>query len=184
MKGSGGMTLKMDDREIKRLMKASPTAVRRAAADTMNLAGTKVVRLTARAVGGELRVPQRVVVERTKFRKAAAQQKTPRAVIRVVTWKINPAVALNARELKRGGVSARGGYRWPKSFIATSPRGKRTVYTRKADAPRLPLSIEGIQLHNATKRALKRISKEEIRAYVNRQFPRRLRWRMRELTGR
>ncbi len=172
-----GITLKFNDASFRRLLRVSPKVALRAGRDVVNIAAKKVTGLTAKSVGGAASVPQKLIRRRTKTRSASAKSvKTLTATVQVITWPISPAGGLGAQELKRGGVSARGGHKWPNAFIARSPSGRKTVYTRRPGAWRLPIEREGVEIHDAAVRALRRISKREMTRLVNRRLAGRMRY--------
>lgn len=145
-------------------------AINRTAA-TIN---TRVVRNTTR----DKRVPAKAVKRSGAIKLKKSNFKTLTATITTRTRNLNPVTWLGARELKQGGVSARGGRKWPKAFIAKGRGSNRDFVFERKGKPRLPIKAHKVRLDQTvtgarTQRLIRRAGRGLFRENFEREAKRR-----------
>ena len=145
-------------------------AINRTAA-TIN---TRVVRSTTRSE----RVPAKAVKKSGAITLKKSTFKTLTATITTRTRALNPVKWLGARELKRGGVSARGGHKWPKAFMAHGQHGNGPFVFERKGKPRLPIKAHKVRLDHLdtgsrTQRWINRAGRGLFRKNFEREAKRR-----------
>lgn len=165
--------LRFEDRAFRRFLKNAPKAARAASVSALNKGNKKVASLVVKATAAEVSLPQKIIRKRLKTHRATSRALS--ASNRIVTWKVTDADTLRARQTRKG-VSARG-HAWPSAFIQRSPRGRKRIYKRIGKA-RYPIRTEGVDIHEAADRNLRRINKREGARVVNKLLPHEMKWRM------
>jgi hypothetical protein len=119
--------IKGDLSAIERALKQEPKLAKAAAVSALNKSVTQAQTAGVRQLAKQKRLPIRVVKRRTKVQRANAKRLY--AALVTLTTGI-PIDQLNARDLKKGGISA-GGKRYPHAFRAKVGAEKALIFERK-----------------------------------------------------
>lgn len=146
------MSVKGLEQAIDNLNGISKTAVPRASAQAVNRVAGRAVSRSVRVVAKDTRVPQKLVRQRARVRKATSRK--PRALIRVNRGNL-PAIKLgvaSARLSRRkrdkygaGSVLAVGRFRFPGAFIQQLKNGRWHIL-RRTTKSRYPIEVVSIPL--------------------------------------
>lgn len=146
------MSIKGLEQAIDNLNGISKTAVPRASAQAVNRVAGRAVSRSVRVVAKDTRVPQKLVRQRARVRKATSRK--PRALIRVNRGNL-PAiklgvasVRLSRRKRDKNGarsVLAIGRFRFPGAFIQQLKNGRWHIL-RRTTKSRYPIEVVSIPL--------------------------------------
>lgn len=146
------MSIKGLEQAIDNLNGISKTAVPRASAQAVNRVAGRAVSRSVRVVAKDTRVPQKLVRQRARIRKATSRK--PRALIRVNRGNL-PAIKLgvaSARLSRRkrdkygaNSVLAVGRFRFPGAFIQQLKNGRWHIL-RRTTKSRYPIEVVSIPL--------------------------------------
>lgn len=146
------MSIKGLEQAIDNLNGISKTAVPRASAQAVNRVAGRAVGRSVRVVAKDTRVPQKLVRQRARIRKATSRK--PRALIRVNRGNL-PAIKLgvaSARLSRRkrdkygaNSVLAVGRFRFPGAFIQQLKNGRWHIL-RRTTKSRYPIEVVSIPL--------------------------------------
>lgn len=146
------MSIKGLEQAIDNLNGISKTAVPRASAQAVNRVAGRAVSRSVRVVAKDARVPQKLVRQRARIRKATSRK--PRALIRVNRGNL-PAIKLgvaSARLSRRkrdkygaNSVLAVGRFRFPGAFIQQLKNGRWHIL-RRTTKSRYPIEVVSIPL--------------------------------------
>ena len=146
------MSIKGLEQAIDNLNGISKTAVPRASAQAVNRVAGRAVSRSVRVVAKDTRVPQKLVRQRARIRKATSRK--PRALIRVNRGNL-PAIKLGVASVKLSrrkrdkygvrSVLAVGRFRFPGAFIQQLKNGRWHIL-RRTTKSRHPIEVVSIPL--------------------------------------
>lgn len=146
------MSIKGLEQAIDNLNGISKTAVPRASAQAVNRVAGRAVSRSVRVVAKDTRVPQKLVRQRARIRKATSRK--PRALIRVNRGNL-PAIKLGVASVKLSrrkrdkygarSVLAVGRFRFPGAFIQQLKSGRWHIL-RRTTKSRYPIEVVSIPL--------------------------------------
>ena len=146
------MSIKGLEQAIDNLNGISKTAVPRASAQAVNRVAGRAVSRSVRVVAKDTRVPQKLVRQRARVRKATSRK--PRALIRVNRGNL-PAIKLGVASVKLSrrkrdkygvrSVLAVGRFRFPGAFIQQLKNGRWHIL-RRTTKSRHPIEVVSIPL--------------------------------------
>ncbi len=146
------MSIKGLEQAIDNLNGISKTAVPRASAQAVNRVAGRAVSRSVRVVAKDTRVPQKLVRQRARIRKATSRK--PRALIRVNRGNL-PAIKLGVASVKLSrrkrdkygvrSVLAVGRFRFPGAFIQQLKNGRWHIL-RRTTKSRYPIEVVSIPL--------------------------------------
>lgn len=171
------MSIKGLEQAIDNLNGISKTAVPRASAQAVNRVAGRAVSRSVRVVAKDTRVPQKLVRQRARIRKATSRK--PRALIRVNRGNL-PAIKLgvaSARLSRRkrdkygaNSVLAVGRFRFPGAFIQQLKNGRWHIL-RRTTKSRYPIEVVSIPLAVPLTDAFR----QELPGVVDSDMPKELR---------
>jgi hypothetical protein len=146
------MSIKGLEQAIDNLNGISKTAVPRASAQAVNRVAGRAINRSVRVVAKDTRVPQKLVRQRARIRKATSRK--PRALIRVNRGNL-PAIKLGVASVKLSrrkrdkygvrSVLAVGRFRFPGAFIQQLKNGRWHIL-RRTTKSRYPIEVVSIPL--------------------------------------
>jgi hypothetical protein len=169
------MSIKMriDDREVRRMIKSGDKIATQAAARALNRAASNVRTRATKVIAKNLKIAQKHVRRRIYVKKANRRK----LVAQIVTYAraFNP-VNLGARQHSRGVTG--GGGAWPGAFIQHGKDKRRKFVFKRTSKERLPIESQKVRMFSLADRALPKISDEQANEVVNRELPREIAFRM------
>jgi len=180
------LSVKWQDREIRKILQSGDKPAKKAAVDAINLAVRGEIKLVFRRAAADLHVPQKIVRARTYNSKARYNR--PSYVVRTVTWPVNMA-ALGAKTgfVGRGknkravGLQAgvKGAYKASGAFVAPSPKGRLTAYVREGQS-RKPIRPVNLEVHETISKELRGMNKRALKLAMKRHYPKQLKFRLQQ----
>ncbi|POP41743.1 phage tail protein [Superficieibacter electus] len=171
------MSIKGLEQAIDNLNGISKTAVPRASAQAVNRVAGRAVSRSVRVVAKDTRVPQKLVRQRARIRKATSRK--PRALIRVNRGNL-PAIKLGVASVKLSrrkrdkygvrSVLAVGRFRFPGAFIQQLKNGRWHIL-RRTTKSRYPIEVVSIPLAVPLTDAFR----QELPVVVDSDMPKELR---------
>jgi hypothetical protein len=162
---------------LARSVGAVESVVRKAMDAALRRTARHVFTHVRRSVGRAANAPQKALKDRLRMR---VRRERGTAVIWVGLNPLNP-VRVGARQTRRG-VTARGGRRWDRAFIANGKNGRERVFRRTSKA-RLPLEAPMVSIEREVVAALQEADVPSATDFYFRTLRHELRRRVEGISG-
>ncbi len=171
------ITMKFQDRSLRKILRAGDKPARRAAVDAINLAVRSQMKHVYRRSASELGVAQRIIRKRTYNSKASMRR--PAYVVRTVTWGVNLAAIKAKKSPRVRGLKKGAKIIAPGAFLGTRPNGQPAAYRRRGPN-RFPLEWVTLEIHDIVSKNLRSMNRRALSLAMRRHYKKQLKYRQQQ----